>query len=230
VFWVRGRFREFFRRKYLGIVTVAPDQILLPSEFPLAHHRLKMNVITSIGVLLALLAIIGMFATALAFNRLQPSRPPSRGDLRRFLALRRELDALPAITELLIGMATLAAKGLRGAVLAANNQPYFKQHPNEHLEYAPDYVLAYGLFFSALLAFAFAPSFLTMRAAGARLRERDLPLPAPADLEFADMVARRNALDDVLQTSLTATSTSKAAVAILTPLAGSLVSLVLPAT
>lgn len=128
---------SYLRGSYLGIVTVAPDQILLPSEFPLAHHRLKMNVITSIGVLLALLAIIGMFATALAFNRLQPSRPPSRGDLRRFLALRRELDALPAMTGLLIGMATLAAGGLRGAVLAANNQPYFEQHPNEHLEYAP---------------------------------------------------------------------------------------------
>ena len=96
------------------------------------------------------------------------------------------------------------------------------------LQFDEQYVLAYGLLFSGLLAIAFAPSFLSMREAGTRLREVAYPLPNPDDPSFFDVVERRRKLDDLLQTSLSATATFKAGVAILTPLVASLVSTLLP--
>jgi hypothetical protein len=91
-----------------------------------------------------------------------------------------------------------------------------------------EYVLAYGLLFSALLAIAFAPTFFAMRRAGARLRDCSFPLPQPRDPAFFDVVAKRSSFDALLQTSLSATATFKAAAAILTPLVASLVSTYLP--
>jgi hypothetical protein len=96
------------------------------------------------------------------------------------------------------------------------------------LQFDEQYVLAYGLLFSGLLAIAFAPSFLSMREAGARLRDDVYPLPDPDDSTFFDAVENRRKLDDLLQTGLSATATFKAGVAILTPLVASLVSTLLP--
>jgi hypothetical protein len=95
------------------------------------------------------------------------------------------------------------------------------------LEFDRQYVLAYGLLFSGLLAIAFAPSFLAMRKAGVRLRDATYPLPQPHDPEFFQAVENRSKLDDLLQTNLSATATFKAAVAIFTPLAASLTSTLL---
>ncbi len=91
-----------------------------------------------------------------------------------------------------------------------------------------EYVLAYGLLFTGVLGLAFAPSYLFMRRAGAELRDRSYPLPEPQDPKFFEIVERRNSFDVLLQTNLSATATFKAGVAILTPLAASLVSTNLP--
>jgi hypothetical protein len=217
-----------FDGRFLGIFPISLEHLPRPNEFPLAHYKLKIRVIQALGAIVALLAIAGTLLTALAFNRLQPASPPHRWELERFLALRKDLGALLDVAAILIGLATLATGVLRVAVLATNREPYFTTHPGRTFEFAPGYVLAYGLFFTALLAFAFAPGFLTMRAAAARLRERAHPLPAPAAPEFAEVVTRRKALDEVLQTNLWASATLKGVAAVLTPLASSLVALLLP--
>jgi hypothetical protein len=91
------------------------------------------------------------------------------------------------------------------------------------------YVIAYGLLFSGILAIAFAPCHLAMRAAGDSLRDASFPLPAPRDPTFFDVVGHPTAFDALLETNLSATATFKAGVAIVTPLAASLLSTVLPA-
>ena len=196
--------------------------------FPLADNEAKITPIVVLGLAIGFLAIVGMWAATMALNRLQPSGPPSAALLGRFLALRREVGALLSVAGTLVGLATLSSGALRLAVLAANEEPYFADGPGAQLEFASGYVLAYGLFFTGLLAIAFAPSFLAMRAAGDRLRDAAHPLVAPNHPDFADVVAKRNGLDAVLQTNLSASATFKAGAAILTPLAGSLVALVLP--
>jgi hypothetical protein len=91
-----------------------------------------------------------------------------------------------------------------------------------------EYVLAYGLLFTGVLGLAFAPSYLFMRRAGAELRDSSYPLPEPGDARFFEIVDNRSAFDALLQTNLSATATFKAGVAILTPLAASLLSTSLP--
>lgn len=186
-------------------------------EFPLEQHSLKIAVVVAIGLVIGFAAIAGIWATAMLLNRLRPENPPTREDLERFLALRRDLTSLLAVAGALIGLATLATGALRLAVLAT-----------DRLQFASEYVVAYGLFFTGLLAIGFAPAFLAMRGAGARLRDSAHPLSAPNDADFAEVIARRAALDVVLETNLSASATFKAGVAILTPLAGSLLGLVLP--
>lgn len=190
----------------------------MPDQFPLKNHEFKVTVIVAIGAVIGFAAMAGMWAVAMLLDRLRPTSRPTPEDLERFLALRRDLVSLLAIAGTVIGVATLAAGALRLAIIAAG------------LEYAAEYVLAYGLFFTGLLAIAFTPAFLAMRRAGASLRDNAYPLPAPNDDNFADVIARRAALDAVLETNLSASATFKAGVAILTPLAGSLLSLVLPGT
>ena len=218
----------YLHGSFLLLVSFPSDQLPLPNPFPLAGHDLKINVIFAIGIFIALSAVAGLTATTTGFNRIAPGAPLDRVDLVRFLELRDELAALVASAGLLVGMATIATGGLRVAVLAANDQPWFQAHPAEQMQYAPEYVLATGLFFTGLLAIALAPSFVAMRAAGARLREAAHPLPAPTDPTFGDVVASRKVLDGVLQTKLSASATFKVAAAILTPLAGSLLAIVLP--
>ena len=91
-----------------------------------------------------------------------------------------------------------------------------------------EYILAYGLLFTGVLGLAFAPSYLFMRRAGAELRDRSYPLPEPEDARFFEIVDNRDSFDALLQTNLSATATFKAGVAILTPLAASLLSTNLP--
>ena len=193
-------------------------------QWPLVNHGLKLGVIVDIGLILALLGMAGMLATAIGFNALQPSRPPDREDLQAFLTLRNELTFLLTVAAVLVGLAAVATGLLRVALLAVADVPIFFE---DKLKYEPEYVVAYGVFFSALLGLVFAVSFTAMRAAGGRLRECTHPLPGPADPDFGEVLARRAVLDDVLQTRLSAFSALKAGGAILTPLLGSLASFLL---
>lgn len=214
----------YLRGTFYGIESIPQGPI--PRHFPLVHYATKLSVMVGIGLLLTLLAMVGMLATALAFQGLRPQQPPDQHDLRCFLVLRDELARLLAIAGLLVALAALTTITLRLAVLAVAHDVAFRQDEIP-LQYAPGYIVAYGLLFSGVLALAFAPSFMAMRAAGARLRDNAHPLPAPADPQFGDVVLRRRALDELLQTTLSASSTFKVAAAILTPLVGGLASLVL---
>jgi hypothetical protein len=96
------------------------------------------------------------------------------------------------------------------------------------LEFDERYVLMYGLLFSGVLAIAYTPSFLAMRRAGAVLGDRSFPLPGPRHADFLATVEKRRAFEALLETGLTASATFKAGIAILTPLAASLVSTLVP--
>jgi hypothetical protein len=227
---------------------------------PLTHQGLKLPPVVVVGVLIGLLAIGGMWLVSLAFERLATKEPLRAGSIDRFVGLRDELNTLLAIAAVIVGLGALATGALREAVLAANDEPFYRDravacltgsvdapparrreevlrnfedlsqaHPEcIELKFAREYVFEYGLFFTGLLAIAYAPSFLAMRRAGVRLRNKAYPMLAPGDARFFDRLEARRRLDEFLQTNLSANANFKAGVAILTPLAGSLVSLLLP--
>ena len=217
-------------------------------DWPLYAHDAKVRPFVATALLIGVLAIAGMWLTAVGFA--------STERVERFVALRAELTTLLAITALLIGLATLASGALREAVLAENRLPAYRDQAitcigeasgenattvrarfgefsdsfPECLEWQFDrrYVLAYGVMFSAVLALAFAPVFMVMRRAGDRLRDDTYALPDPSDPAFFDVVEKRRAFDALLQTNLSSTVVFKAGAAILTPLAASLVSTLVP--
>lgn len=198
------------------------------TDVPLAGFSPKTDVLITIGLVVALLTCLAAAATAITLNELDPTDPPTDGDLRCFLALRGDLSAMLGVLGVLLGISTLATGALRGAMLAVNGDPAYIILRGPRLEFAAQYVLAFGLLCAVLLAVAFLPTFLAMRAAGARLLDAACPLPSPADVDFEGAIARRERLDKLLQTSLSGNPTVKAAAAILAPLAAGVASLLLP--
>jgi hypothetical protein len=234
----------------------------LGGEWPLEHQDRTVTPLVGTGFLVGVLAIAGMWVAAAGLDDLALRASARVSDVRRFVALRSELTEMLAVAGVLIGFATLTTGALRGAVLATNNERFYRQKavaclaqrvkPNEPdassarqsvradfddlihtypgcrpLAFDPLYVLAYGLIFSGVLGIAFAPCFLSMREAGTRLRDATYPLPDPSDPTFFDVVENRRKFDDYLQTNLSATTTFKAGVAILTPLVAGLTSTLL---
>jgi hypothetical protein len=217
------------------------------AEWPLPDHMLRVQPLVAFALVVGVLAVIGMWLDGVALTEL--SREASTPDLPRFVDLRSEMNTLLAIAGVIIGLGTLASGLLREAVLATNEIVLETRPPNKtqpfvrveddpatpvvessfrtELEFDPQYVALYGLFFTVLLAIAFAPSYFALRAAGANLRDRTLPLPAPTDDRFDDISTKRKALDEFLQTRLTALASFKAGLAILSPLAGSVAALIL---
>ena len=65
-------------------------------------------------------------------------------------------------------------------------------------------------------------------ASGDRLRDVSYPLPDPGEARFFDVVKDRASFDALLQTNLSGTVAFKAAAAIVTPVAASLVSTLVP--
>jgi hypothetical protein len=213
---------------FLGLRHIPFGHLSL-GDVPLAGYTAKADVLISIGLVVALLACLAAAATAITLNEFEPDAPPTDRDLRCFLALRGDLSAMLGVLGVLLGVSTLTTGALRGAMLAANGEDaYTSLRGHRHLEFAAQYVLAYGLLCAVLLAVAFLPTFLAMRAAGARLLDAACALPSPVAADFDAAIARRERLDTLLQTSLSGNPTVKAAAAILAPLAAGVASLLLP--
>ncbi len=212
--------------------------------WPLPDHVDRVGPIVLFAMLVVIAAVVGMWLAGIALREL--ARTPSVDDVPRFVELRNEMNTLLAIAGVVIGLGTLASGLLREAVLATNEialakkpltQPSvaIKDDPSTKLveayrtalEFDPKYVALYGLFFTLLLALAFAPSYLALRSAARELREDTLPLPPPTANEFDEVRQKRRALDELLQTNLSAFGSFKAGIAILSPLAGSLTALIL---
>jgi hypothetical protein len=229
--------------------------------WPLTYHNPKLMSFVGIGLLIGFLAIAGMWLATVGLEDLALRARARASHVRRFVALRSEITEMLAVAGVLIGFAILATGALRTAVLATNDEPFYRpttvtclvsrvkkyepnartdrqsvskrfdkyiaKYPGCRLAFDHQYVLGYGLLFSGLLAIAFAPSFLSIRKAGTRLRDATYPLPHPSDPTFFEAVDNRRKLDDLLQTNLSATATFKAGVAIVTPLAASVISTLL---
>lgn len=193
-------------------------------QWPLPHHTLKISVLVSLGFVVGLTAIVGLWLIGIAFHRMALVRArPTSDVVERFLRLRDELNLLLAVVGVIVGLGTLSTGALRNAVLVQRH--HHAVFPL--LKFPPEYVLMFGLYYSGLLAVAYLPTYLALRRAGEHLREEAFPLVSPSSENFSERLAQRNAFGRLLQLDVSASSSFKAAVAIFTPLAGSLVGLVL---
>jgi hypothetical protein len=142
-----------------------------------------------------------------------------KATITNFAELRVKLNTLLWVVGLILGASIIAMAGLRNAIIAYNKRS--SAFPGQ-------YLFIYGAFFSALLALAYLPIHARALSVGRSLRDRLLPIPDQGNVtSVGEWNANRKALEDALSFDLSGNSSARTALAILTPLAGSLIGLLL---
>jgi hypothetical protein len=155
------------------------------------------------------------------FDR-SPAPTPIGGLLRLHELLHRALLVLGTV----LAAGILATGALRNALITWDNRDMpgavdDDAFPLEHL-------LAYGIFFSALLALIYVPVYTYYLRAGQRVLQRYAKLPGAGDPNWSTAIEQRNQLRDLLHLDVTPTANFQAGVAILAPLTSSLLAVLLP--
>ena len=94
-------------------------------------------------------------------------------------------------------------------------------------DYGYELVLVYGFLFSILVACVYLPTHLTLARVGGGIRDAYFPSVPPSSSEWELQSARRDRRATMLQLQMGPIGRYKASAAILTPLIGSLISLLL---
>jgi hypothetical protein len=187
-------------------------------DYPLPGRVPKFAILTVVGFLVCCSAVLALWwiYAALAEDR-------SLTDLVRLRELMHQaLGLLGAV--LTAGVLTTGA--LRNALIAwsehsANLHPVPDPFPLEDL-------LGYGVFFSTLLALIYAPVHLRYQYRARQLMERYASLPEVGGPTWSTALQRRSELQELLQLGATPTASFQASVAILAPLASSLLAVLVP--
>ena len=213
---------------------------------PLPNHEVKMKTLTYTGGALAFVAGFGMWCVwaaadrALAERRQTPAAgawlrrvgalpdgEPAGDPVERYLRLRSLLERLLALAGAIVGAAILGTGALRNAILSWEQA----MSPGEEIIadefFADELVLAYGLFLSALLALFYAGPALRLQKYGEELRDAIAAPSWPPALGWESRAEERTKLSTLLQLDLGATTSFRAGVAILAPLATSIVGVLL---
>jgi hypothetical protein len=203
---------------FLGVtISVLPPLIGdLPETVP--HRGLKMAVLNLTAFGLAIYAARAMWYAAADARALRHRGAADLGALLHHRRLRADLELLLAILGLLVTLAVIASAALRALT----------EHVDPEEALPAQSVILYGLILSLVLALVYVPAHLTVLRCGQALRDRVAPLVALDDEGFADRLARRDRLGAFLGLDVAATASFRTGVAILSPLLGSLTSL-LPA-
>jgi hypothetical protein len=188
---------------FTSFVVGRPEEVI-------PHAHVKTYLLTAITFVVALGAAGSIWLIRARLERL--GTDATKENLRTYLALRSELDRHLAYLGGVVGLAVLSSAVLR-SVLAETNTAY-----------PPEAVILYGIALSLIVALVFVPTYLAAQAVGGKIRDGIAPLPDRGP--FADGLAERRKLEDVLGLTVSASASFRAAVAIFAPLLGSLTSLV----
>jgi len=185
---------------------------LIPA-YPLAHHDAKTKYLTLYEGLLGTLAITNVLMLYQVFKSIGESNHSLDKVASDYLLARRELQAFFIILTTLVSSGTLQTAGLRRAYMAYGG-----------MDFPSDYVVGYGLCFTALLALTFGPTHFFALRVGKSLRDRFLPLPAEAD-GLSDWSAKQKLFDEAFQLDVSTTDIIRHGAFVLSPLATSLLSM-----
>ena len=210
----------FFALPGFFLVRIVPDSNL-------AHHDLKMGLVNLIAMLVALVAVTGIWSVRAALEATFAGRGPGGRPvhsipegIRVLLDLRGELQRFITLLGAMVALSTLAKGALRQAFLATGGHP---------AEFPAEYVLLQGAYFTGLLALVYIPTYTVLAAIGADLVESTYPLTGP-DLDWETLSqwqANRKSLEELLQLHSGAVENLKASVSILAPAATSVITVLL---
>jgi hypothetical protein len=181
------------------------------------HHAMKVALLTLVGALVGLVAARGVWFAHGGLKQLADEDLRTMKALNTFLSLQSELQRFLGTLGAILGMIILSASAQRRAVLAYAPET----------EYGYELVLVYGFFFSLLVASVYLPTHLTLNRVGNCIRDAFFPSVPPMSPEWDERTAKREKLGNLLQLQVGPLGRFKASAAILTPLGGSLVGLLL---
>jgi len=181
------------------------------------RHAVKIGLLTLVGAVVGLIAARGVWFVHGGLKQLSAEDLATEKALKIFLALQGDLQRFLTALGAILGLIIVSAGAQRQAVLA--------YAPATDYDY--ELVLVYGLFFSILVAAVYLPTHLTLLRVGHRMRDEFFPAVAPTSPEWEATTAKRDKLGTLLELQVGPLGRFKASAAILTPLIGSLVGLVL---
>jgi hypothetical protein len=195
------------------LIGPAPD--FIPRRYP------KILTLTVFALLVALIAAMAIWLIRGRAEALGRSPTITKSELQAYLRLRTDVEWLLGFLGAVISLAVLAGAALQRVVLAYHN---FLTH-SKKTDFGTEGIILYGLVLSLLVALIYLPTFATLQRTGTLIRDSVEELPEPADPMLEARLAKRKALDELLRLQITASASFRVSVAILSPLLGSLTSL-----
>lgn len=212
----------------LALITISVILILLAwfgvgPRYPLAHHALRVFTLTLLGIGAlspGAAAIWLMRQRLLAANPRESWGWPDRAQLaRELLIIKDTLARVLLALGVAIGAATLATGALRNAVIANGSTT-----PSQ---FSSAYPLLYGGLFTAVLAMIYFPTYDELQRTSRHLV--DIAYPVDWDhLPDRSWFEGRSDFADFLKIDLSPLQAFRAGVAILGPILGSVLGLLLP--
>ncbi len=196
---------------------------LLPRESELATRMsgffTKMTLMGVVGTVAAAVHAFGILCIHARLFELAhaPPTPDLEDEVREYQRLRSQLRRFLGYSAAIIGLATLSTGALRNLIL--------DEVPGTR--FSPALVMAYGTFFSALLALIFVPAHRTLTAVGDGLAERLLHASLGTRERWSEWKDEHQAIRAHLGLEDSALKTLQDSIAVLAPLVGSLSALVL---
>lgn len=200
----------------------APDDLIPGMPY-------RIGVLTTLGGLVALLAAISIWLIRGRVEA-QVGRKLTSGELRTYLRLRSDLERLLGFLGAVIGLGVLTVAALRQVVVQEYDTNGFRdvkvvmgRHVKDPpVQFPPEVLILYGVVLTLIVALAYLPTWAAMQRTGSSLRDGVADLPEPTSDEFEAQLQKRAALDDLLGLRVSASTSFKAGVAILSPLLASL--------
>ena len=203
----------------LGIIVLFTVGTPLVKPWPnyMPHHVVKIALLSLVGGFVVLVDALGVWFVHGGLKKLATEELATEKALRTFLALDTELHRFLGTLGAILGLFILSTSAQREAVLAYKPDT----------EYGYEFVLVQGFLFSALIAAVYLPTYLTLDEVGKGIRDAFFPDLPPTSPEWDDRTAKRERLGGVLRIQVGPFGRFKASAAILTPLVGSLIGLLL---
>jgi hypothetical protein len=204
----------------LFLVYVVPDSNL-------AHHDPKMALVNLLAIVIALVAVAGIWYVRAALEarfagkmRDKETVSTVQDSIQTILDLRTFMQRFITLLGAMIALSTLTKGALRQAFLATGGNP---------VEFPAEYVLLQGAYFTGLLALVYTPTFAMLTGVGANLVENVYPVKEP-EFDFGNLSqwqANRKSLEELLQLRSSAADNLQAGISILAPVATSVISVML---
>ncbi len=185
----------------------------------LTYQRLKLDILLGLGLIVALLAMIGMWLVSAALRAEFQEVPVDPRPIGRFQTLRDLLQRFLYVLGLLISLVTLSNGAQRNALIAAGViQESAVPIAN---------ILIWGAYYTAMVALSYIPTYLLLREVGQRICHAYFPVSSITPESLSEWHAGRKGLEALLNMGGGIGQNLQSGIVILSPLLSGIISILL---